>query len=420
MDTAGHDGPVTDAVRATEPPRAGIGAFADVLRRPGVGAVTGIGMAARIPATAVGVTLTLHTVMTLGYGFGAAGLVAAAVPTGMAVGAPLLGSVIDRHGLRPVLVLTTTAGVLFWSVAPLLGYAGLLGTAFAAGVLALPVFSLVRQVIAAIVPAGHRRPAFALDSMSVEISYMTGPAIGSLLTVWLGSAVSMRVVGAGFVLAGLALWWLNPPVRADGAASGRASARPPIRSWLSRPLVGALLTVSTAVVAIMGTEFAFIAALTEAGQAWAIALVNAVWCMASLVGGFLYGGARRAVPLPLLLGALGVATLPAALAWSWWSLLFLLLPAGLATAPTLAAGSDAVGELAPDRVRGLVTGLQGSATTLGIAFATPLSGFLVDAVSPAMAIVVCGSVAAASAVVAGYLMRGGAADERSVSGRASR
>lgn len=403
MDTAPHDGHVPDAT-TTAPPRSGIGAFADVLRRPGVGTITGIGIAARIPATAVGVTLTLHTVLTLGYGFGAAGLVAAAVPTGMAVGAPLLGSVIDRFGLRPMVVLTTTSGLLFWSVAPLLGYAGLLAAAFVAGVLTLPVFSLVRQVIAAIVPAGHRRPAFALDSMSVELSYMTGPAIGSLLTVWLGSAVSLRVIGAGFVLAGLALWWLDPPVRADGGAA-RSEPRPPVRSWLSRPLVGALLTVTAAVIAIMGTEFAFVAALTAADQAWAIALVNAGWCLASLVGGFAYGAARRAVPLPLLLAVLGLLTLPAALASSWWGLLLLLLPAGLLVAPTLAAGSDAVGGLAPDRVRGLVTGLQGSATTLGIAIANPLSGFLVDAVSPGAAIAVCGSVAVVFAGMSAWLMR---------------
>lgn len=388
---------------AATAPRTGLGAFVDVLRLPGVGAITAIGMAARIPATAVGVTLTLHTVTTLGHGFGAAGLVAAAVPTGMAIGAPLLGTVVDRYGLRPVLALTMTAGLLFWSVAPLLGYAGLLGAAFVAGVLTLPVLSLVRQVIAAAVPPGRRRPAFALDSMTVEISYMAGPAVGSLLTVWLGSATTMRVIGAGFVLAGIALWRLDPPVRADGDEAARSGPRPPLRSWLTRPLVGALLTVTAAVIAIMGTEFAFIAALTSAGQAWAIALVNVVWCLASLVGGFLYGSARRS--LPLLLAALGLATLPAALAWSWWSLLFLLIPAGLATASTLAAGSAAIGDLAPDRVRGLVTGLQGSATTLGIAIATPLAGVLVDTASPGAAMLVCGSVAVVTAAAAAPLLR---------------
>ncbi|ANY06477.1 MFS transporter [Pseudonocardia sp. HH130630-07] len=385
-------------------PRTGIGAFLDVLRRPGVAGVTALGMAARIPATAIGVTLTLHTVLTLGYGFGAAGLVAAAVPTGMAIGAPLLGWLIDRRGLRPVVAVTTVAGLLFWSVAPLLGYAGLLVAAFVAGILTIPVFSVIRQVIAAVVPAGHRRPAFALDSMSVELSYMTGPAIGSLLTVWLGSSVSMRVIGGGFVLAGVAMWWMNPPVRAGGGGPGPVT-RPPLRSWLTRPLVGALLAVSAAVFAIMGTELAFIASLTSSGHAWAIAVVNAAWCLASVVGGFVYGAARRSAPLPLLLAVLGLATLPVALAWSWWSLLFLLLPAGLMTASTLAAGSDTVGQLAPDEVRGLVTGLQGSATTIGIAVANPLSGLLVDTASPAVAILTCGSVAVALAGCAALLMR---------------
>ncbi|MFP5020926.1 MFS transporter [Pseudonocardia phyllosphaerae] len=387
----------------TGQPRSGIGAFADVLRRPGVGSVTAIGMAARIPATAVGVTLTLHTVLTLGYGFGAAGLVAAAGPTGMAVGAPLLGWLVDRRGLRTVVVLTGVTTLTFWSLAPLLGYGALLAGAFLAGVLTLPVFSLVRQVIAAVVPPGQRRPAFALDSMSVELSYMTGPALGSLLTVWLGSAVAMRVIGVGFVLAGVAFWLRNPPVRSDDAAPG--GPRPPLSSWLTAPLVGALLGVTAAVVAIMGTELAFVAALTRGGYTWAIAPVNAVWCLASLAGGFLYGAARRAVPMPLLLLVLGVATFPAAAAWSWWSLPLLLVPAGLATAPTLAAGSDAIGDLSPDGLRGLITGLQGSATTIGIALANPLSGSLVDAFSPPVAILVCGSVAVVLSGVTAALMR---------------
>ena len=70
-----------------------------------------------------------------------------------------------------------------------------------------------------------------------------------------------------------------------------------------------------------------------------------------------------------------------------------------------APGSAAIGDLAPDRVRGLVTGLQGSATTLGIAIATPLAGVLVDTASPGVAMLACGSVAVVAAGVAAPLLR---------------
>ncbi|MET0189206.1 MAG: MFS transporter [Pseudonocardia sediminis] len=390
-------------VTEASPARGGMAAYRDVLRLPGVGGVTAVALAARIPATAVGVTMTLHVVLTLGYGYAAAGLVAAAVPTGMAIGGPVLGSLVDKRGLRPMLLLTMLVSAGFWAVAPLLGYGWLLGAAFVGGMFALPVFSVVRQVLAAAVPAGYRRPAFAMDSMSVELSYMTGPAAGSLLTLWLGSATTMRVIGAGFLLAGVVLLVLDPPVRAAG--EGPRPPAPPVREWLTAPLVAALLAITAAIVAIMGTELAFIASLTGSGQAWAIAVVNAVWCVASLVGGFVYGAARRAPPMPVLLAVLGAATLPAALGGAWWTFALLLLGAGLFTAPTLAAGSDTVATLAPDRVRGLVTGLQGSATTVGIAVATPLSGVLVDTASPAVAILVCGSIALVAAGVSAVLLR---------------
>ena len=378
-------------------------AYRDVLRLPRVGMVTALAFGARVPATAVGVTVTLHVVLTLGHGFAAAGLVAAAITTGMAVGAPVIGVVVDRFGLRPAVLTSLLASAAFWTVAPLLGYGWLLVAAFAGGLFALPVFSLTRQILAAAVPEGRRRPAFALDSMSVEVSYMTGPALGSLLALTLGSASTMRLVGAGFVLVAVALLALDPPVTAS--RSGPRPARPPVREWLSGPLAGALLAITAALVAIMGTELAFIAALTRGGEAWAIAVVNAVWCAASLVGGFLYGAARRNLGLPVLLGALGVATVPAALGGPWWSFALLLLAAGLCTAPTLAAGSGAVADLSSDRVRGIVTGLQGSATTAGMAIATPLSGALVDTASPAVAILVCAALALVAAAASAVLMR---------------
>jgi len=47
--------------------------------------------------------------------------------------------------------------------------------------LALPLFSVSRQSLAALVPEERRRTAYSLDSMSVEASFAVGPAVGVLV-----------------------------------------------------------------------------------------------------------------------------------------------------------------------------------------------------------------------------------------------
>ena len=61
--------------------------------------------------------------------------------------------------------------------------------------------------------------------------------------------------------------------------------------------------------------------------------------------------------------------------------------------------------LAPEHVRGVVTGLQSSAITLGAAVGTPLAGLLIDVASPAVAILTVGLAGVAAAGVAGLLAR---------------
>src|SRR5919199_1989033 len=97
-----------------------------VLRVPGVRSLMLAAMLARVPATAAGVTLTLHVVLDLHGTYAAAGLVGALATIGSAVGAPLLGRMVDRRGLRQMLALTIVAEALFWSVAPVLAYPALL------------------------------------------------------------------------------------------------------------------------------------------------------------------------------------------------------------------------------------------------------------------------------------------------------
>jgi MFS family permease len=384
-------------------PTAGIAAFRAVLGLPDVAALTAVSFLARLPSAAAAITLTLHVVLTLDLGYAAAGLVGAAATVGMAIGAPLLGRLVDRRGLRTMVVLASSAAAVFWGVAPWLSYPALLVGALLGGLLGLPVYSITRQSLAAMVPVERRRPAFALDSMSVEVSYMVGPAVGTLLALQASTAIGMWAVGAGWVVSGIALMLLNPPMRAPESPSDGPA--PPVRRWFDLRLFGALLATMAAVVVIFGTELAMIAGLERGGEAAWIPLVNAVWCVASIVGGFLYGVAHRSLPVPMLVACLGLATLPVAFAGSWWSYALLLFPAGLLIAPSMAASAEVVSVLAPEHARGLVTGLHGSAITSGAAVATPLSGLLIDVASPGAAVLVVGAFGLAVAALVGLLGR---------------
>ncbi|PWU53444.1 MFS transporter, partial [Micromonospora globispora] len=177
--------------------------YREALALPGLRSLLLVSVLARIPLTATGVTLTFYVVLDLDRGYGAAGLVGAALTVGAAVGAPLLGRLVDQRGLRPVLALTTVAEALFWASAPALSYPVLLPAAFLAGLLALPVFSVVRQSVAALVPADRRRPAYALDSMSVELSFMVGPALAVALATAISPRITLWAVGAGIVASGV-------------------------------------------------------------------------------------------------------------------------------------------------------------------------------------------------------------------------
>src|SRR5690348_6552116 len=101
-----------------------------VLALPGVRPLMVLALLARIPITAIGVTMTLHVAQDLHRGWGAAGLVGAALTVGTALGGPLNGRFVDRRGLRPMLVVTTLAEAVFWSAAPFLSYSVLLAGAF--------------------------------------------------------------------------------------------------------------------------------------------------------------------------------------------------------------------------------------------------------------------------------------------------
>jgi predicted MFS family arabinose efflux permease len=368
--------------------------YRQTLALPGVRSLLLVAMLARIPLTAVGVVLTLYVVQDLGHGYAAAGLAAAAMTVGMAVGAPLLGRLVDRRGLRPMLLLTATAQAVFWVSAQALPYPALVVAAFLGGLLELPLFSVVRQSIAALVPERQRRQAYALDSMSVELSFMVGPALGVLLATTWSTRSTMILLGGTIVLSGLALFALNPPTRADHEPDRSAPAIPR-RQWLTARLIGVLAVSAGTTLVLGGTDVSVVAVLRHAGQLEWTGAVLGVWAAASLLGGFAYGAAHRPPTALRLATLLCLGTIPVGLSGDrWWLLALALLPAGVLCAPTLAATADAVSRLAPASIRGEAMGLHGSAVTVGIALGAPLAGAVIDASAPAWGFAATGAVGA--------------------------
>lgn len=357
--------------------------YRETLAIPGIRSLLVVATLARIPMTAATVVLTLHVVGDLGRGYGAAGLVGAAFTVGAALGAPVMGRITDRRGLRPVLVLTTIAEGTFWTSAQAAPYLMLVVAALIGGFLTLPVFSVARQSIAALAPEAQRRPAFALDSMSTELSFMSGPALGVLIATAVNARTAMLAVGAGVVVSGIALLVLDPPIRAHDEAPVSAGDRVPRRIWLTAPLVAVLAVSAAATLVLSGTDVAIVAVLRDSDQLRWTGAVLGLWAAYSLVGGFAYGAVRRPFSPLLLIALMAAFTVPVALTdGSWWLIAIALVPAGSLCAPTITATADAVSRLAPASARGEAMGLHNSSLTVGVALGAPLTGAVMDATSP--------------------------------------
>lgn len=367
-----------------------------VLAIPGVRSFTLLMAFVRVPIAAVTMVLTLHVVIDLGRGYAAAGVAGAALTVGACLGGPVLGRIADARGMRTMLVICTIGEAGFWCVSPLLPYPALLLGAFLGGLVGIPTFSISRQALAALAPPDLRRAAYSLDSVTAELAFMAGPALGVTIATLASGTAALLALGATITVAGIALHVSNPPTRSDGELLDTARAH--WRSWVTPALLSLLCTALGATIALTGMDVAIIAALRPIGQLSWVGAVNGVICASSAVGGLVYGTMRRRVSPRLAMALLGLLEIPAGLATGqWWLLMLALIPASALCAPTVTAIGDELSRLAPPSVRGLVMGLQGSAFTLGGAIGAPLAGVVADHHAPGLCFAVVGATGAAVA-----------------------
>jgi MFS family permease len=343
-----------------------------------------LGFLVRMPIFAGGVVLTLHVVSHLGRPYAAAGLVSAAATVAIAISGPWRGKLLDRRGLRRVVVPSIVVAAVCWSIAPFVSYWWLLALAALAGLFVIPSFSIIRQAVIAAVDEDDRRTAISLDSVAVELSFMVGPAAGVwAATVWPTQWVLFAIEMLG-VLAGVLLWFANPVLHDEAEApvddEGVAAEVPRVlrAEWFRARFVVVCLAAAATTLVLGGTDIAIVAALRDFDAQPSFGWVLAVWGFGSLLGGLVYGGLHKSVSAFWLLGGLALVSAPMALAHGVASLAVLSFVAGLFCAPTITATVDQVSPVVPGASRGEAMGWHGSFMTGGMALGAPLAGFAID------------------------------------------
>lgn len=351
-------------------------AYRDVLSIGAVRNIVLLGALVRVPHFAGAVLLAVHVVETLHGSFLQAGTLAMVVTVCVATSGPWRGRLVDRFGLRATIAPAIVLGAVCWSVAPFVGYLPLLLLAGLSGLYDIPVFSVVRLAIIAATTEDQRQPALALEAVSVEAAFMVGPVLGVAAALHWSTTAALFGNQMCMVLAGILLWMWNPRLRSEEAADGdEPVAR---RTWF-RVDFGALCGIAAASVCVVSaSELTFVSAVRGFGADRWLGVILAVWGLGSLLGGLLYGALRRPIPADTLLIALGVVTVPMAIAGGPLTLGITGFVAGLLCAPALTAAIDQLSRIVPEGGRGEAIGWHGAAMTLGGAFGSVLGGSMIE------------------------------------------
>jgi predicted MFS family arabinose efflux permease len=384
-----------------------VSVYARILRTPGVAAIVLATVIGRLPIGISGLAILLYVREVTG-SFAAAGLCAGAIALGSALGAPFQGRVVDRRGVGMLLPLAAVhaAGLLaIWAAgsadAPAAAMAGL---SLVAGVAIPPVSSVLRSRWPYLLAD---RPelmsgAFALDSVLIEIVFVVGPLLTTVVVATVGPQYALIVsaacvlAGTVMLLAGLAGLPGPEPTRERHRALGLGA--------LADPGLRTLVLASLPVGFALGTVEVAVPAFADAESSKALAgVLLAIWSGASGVAGLAWGA--RAGRLPLLAAHLRFAWLlplaiaPLALAWSPLTMGVLVAVAGLPIAPLIASRNQLVERVAPPGTETEAFTWPLTALVAGVSLGAAVAGAVVESSSWTTAVLVATAVAAVGATV---------------------
>ena len=381
--------------------------YARILRSPGVAPIVLATVLGRLPIGISGLAILLY-VQEVSGSFAAAGVCAGALALGSALGAPLLGRLVDWRGERALLPLAFVhaAGlILVW----MLGDAGaptaaLALASLAAGTTLPPVSSVLRSRWPLLLAESPELvpSAYALDSVMIEVIFVTGPLLTTAIVATVGPEYALAVSAAA-VLAGtsMLLAGLHGRGRPDAPEEG---ARRFGLGALSAPGLRTLVLASLPVGFSLGTiEVVLPAFSAEEGAKELAGVLLAIWSAASGAAGLAYGARPAtarveeahlwlACALPLSIAVLFAATSPLTMA-------LLVIVTGAPIAPLIASRNQLIERVA---LRGTVTEAFTwplTALVAGVSLGAAAGGVLVEEYSWSAAVLAAVAVSAAGAAL---------------------
>jgi MFS family permease len=381
--------------------------YAEVLRVPHVAALVMATLLARFPIGINALAVVLYLRESTG-SFAVAGVVAGSLAAGSGIGAPVQGRLVDRFGQRRVLVPLAFLHALALGALVLAGESAaptavLVPCGLLAGFAIPPTSAVLRSMWPSLLRERPEliQPAYALDSVMIELIFILGPLLTGLLTAVLSPQAAL-VVSAVSVIAGTLAFTALPPSR---AWRPEREARAGLLGALGSQGVRSLVLISLpAGVGIGICEVALPAFADARGARELAGVLLAVWSLGSAAGGLAYGALSNRPPLErahlLVAGLLPLSILPLAAASSVAVMALLVLPAGMFLAPLLATRNELVGRVAPAGARTEAYTWPVTAFVGGIAVGAALAGVLVEGPGWRVAFLAATGCAAVGAVLA--------------------
>lgn len=381
--------------------------YAAFVRQPDVRALLLASLFTRMPVGMVGFAMLMFLREALG-SFALAGSAVGINFVAAAIAAPVQGRLIDRHGPRRILAVTSVVSplaltALLYTANSAAPFAIIAIAAAVAGAFANPITTLTRTVWRHMFHTEEdRRTAFSLDAVTIEVNFALGPAIAAGILSTLGPTVAFTV--AILVVIGAVIVFVASPAMRYLPKGEAQVQRHLLGPLTDGRLVRVFLTTFGLTVCFGLLEVGYPAFGTALAAPAIGGILLSVNSLGSATGGALYGGLHFRAPVERqFAAAMGLMSLPLLLhAWIDATIPFAIVAffAGALIAPSIAAQSVLVSRLAPARYATEAFTWSSTFIVLGLGAGMALGGWMVEAVGIKPAFAAGAAIAAAMALVA--------------------